>query len=132
MAQYADIVAVNAPANAVLGDSVAVEVDVENLHSSVISLKVVGIAYYTVTGVGLVPFSLTFQPSYASPNPGTAFRFSAFFTMPTNTKMTIYLTSQWYGSDGQWHGDDAATVEINAAGAVEGFSEFKISAVSKV
>jgi len=135
MAQYADIVNVNViPERLAAGDGATIEVDVENLYAAVISISVTGIAYYYVPGVGYLPYTLSFQPSYANPDPETSFRFSAFFTMPTCTRMTAYINSYWYGSDGQWHLDDAVEVTIKEEGEPEEgeFSNFVISAVNKV
>ncbi|MDD4986520.1 MAG: hypothetical protein PHQ43_12220, partial [Dehalococcoidales bacterium] len=112
MAQYTRIIVADSPRKIVVGNSEAIKVDVENKYTTVMSVKVIGFTYMDVPGMGTVPFAFTFTPSYANPDPGAASRFTASFTMLVCTRMTTYLSSYWYGADGQWHIDDTISETI--------------------
>jgi len=134
MAQYADIDnVILSPEEPQTGDQVTLYVDVRNIYSSVFSAKLIGTASYYVPGIGILTWVFSFEPSTVNINPGLACRFMDVFTMPYCTRMTAYFTSFWYGSDGQWHPDDAVEYPIKEEEIPdEEFSDFTISAVSKV
>jgi len=134
MAQYADIEnVILSPEEPQAGQSVTLYVDVRNLYSGPISVKLIGTATYYYPGIGTLPKIFSFEPEYSNVNPGLACRFMEVFTMPVCTWMTAYFTSFWYGSDGEWHPDDTMEYPIKEETIPEEeFSDFTISNISKV
>ena len=111
-ALYADILSVDVPAEANAGDEVVVKVNIKNLYTAVISIKVTGVVLVGGIGWGVV----TFPTSGANINPGQTYQFEGYFTMP-NENIVLSIVSFWYGGDGQWHSDDVMVKEIKLAGA---------------
>jgi len=114
LAQYADIVEIVAPSEAVQGSRVDITVRVKNTYSSAIGIMVGGALEY---GVSPWP-SISFAEPSANVNGGVTLSFSGYFTMP-DKKVTIYAYSYYYGADGSWHFDDEMTKAVNLAAEVE-------------
>ena len=110
MAQYADIVSITAPSEAMEGSRVDITVRIKNLYSSTIGIMVGGALEY---GVSPWP-GITFSETSANVGPGSTHSFSGYFTMP-NKKVTIHAYSYYYASDGYWHFDDEMTKTVNLA-----------------
>jgi len=105
MALYAEIQAINAPAEATPGTRVDITVRVKNLHSAPV--------YMTVSGVFFTGESLDINfPEQRTLNAGESYNFPGWFTMPY-AHGTIYAWSWWYGSDEQFHLDDEKTKDVN-------------------
>lgn len=128
MAQYADIIEIIAPTQAVAGNRVDITVRVKNTYSDVISIMVGGALEYGVT-----PWpGIDFTESWANVDGGTVHSFSASFIMP-DRRVTIHAYSYWYGADGYWYYDDEMTRSVDIA-ALTGpsISEFRIADFVKV
>ena len=110
MAQYADIVGITAPSEAMEGSRVDITVKIKNLYSSTIGIMVGGALEY---GVSPWP-GVTFPESSDNVGPGSTRSFSGYFTMP-NKKITIHAYSYYYASDGYWYFDDEMTKTVNLA-----------------
>ena len=110
MAQYADIVGITAPSEAMEGSRVDITVRIKNLYSSTIGIMVSGALEY---GVSPWP-GITFPESSDNVEPGSTRSFSGYFTMP-NKKVTIHAYSYYYASDGYWYFDDEMTKTVNLA-----------------
>ena len=108
MAQYADIIEIVAPAEAVAGSRVDITVKIKNTHSAAIGIMVGGALEY---GVSPWP-GITFPTSSTNVNAGATYSFSGYFTMP-DRKVTIHAYSYWYGADGAWYFDDEMTEVVN-------------------
>ncbi len=127
MAQYADILSVEVPAEAKAGEIVDVRVEIKNLYSAVISIKTSAIVFVNTDAYA----SVTFPTEYVNLDPGHKYQFWGYFTMPSND-VWVHAVSYWYGADGHWHIDDTMDKDIKLAELVPGFSEFAISSFSKV
>ncbi len=108
MAQYADIIEIVAPSEAVQGSRVDITVRIKNTHSSSIGIMVGGALEY---GVSPWP-GIAFPNPSANVNAGATYSFSGYFTMP-DKKVTIHAYSYWYGADNSWHFDDEMTKVVN-------------------
>ena len=127
MAQYAQIVEIVAPSQAVSGERVDITVRIKNTYSSAIGIMVGGALEYGVT-----PWpGITFPSNSANVNAGATYSFSGYFTMP-NKAVTIHAYSYWYGADSAWHFDDEKTKSVNLATLTPQVSEFKIADFTKV
>ena len=109
MAQYADIIEMTAPGEAVQGGQVNITVKIKNTYSSAIGIKVVGVPEYEGLPSGLY---IQFPVQSDNVNAGTTYSFSGYFTMP-DKKVTIHIYSYWYGADNLWHLDDEMTKVVN-------------------
>ncbi len=104
MAQYADIVEIVAPSQAVPGSRVDITVRIKNLYPGPISIMVSGALEY-----GITPWpGVDFPVKWANVDGGAVHDFSGLFLMP-DKKVTIHTYSYWYGGDGYWHLDDELT-----------------------
>lgn len=123
MAQYADIVEIQAPASARAGELVSIGVVVKNLIDYAFYVSVTG--YFD--GVA-IPFS----PDYIAVDPGATYRFSGSFTMPGN-KVRVTANS-WFWSGSEWTQDGEAYVDIALLAAVPEptISDFRIADYAKV
>jgi hypothetical protein len=111
MAQYADIVEIEAPGEAVAGARVDIKVYIKNLESRTIGLMVGGALEY-----GEIPWpTIEFPNDYANFPPGETYYFAGYFTMP-DSDVTIHAYSYWYGVDSTWHFDDEDTKDVSLAG----------------
>jgi hypothetical protein len=127
MAQYAQIIEIVAPSQAVPGERVDITVRIKNIYSSAIGIMVGGALEYGVT-----PWpGITFPENSANVNGGVTHSFSGYFTMP-NKAVTIHAYSYWYGADGAWHFDDEKTRSVNLATLTPQISEFKIADFTRV
>ena len=127
MAQYADIVEIIAPAEALNGSRVDITVRIKNTYSAAIGIMVGGALEY---GVSPWP-GITFPENSANVNGGATHSFSGYFTMP-NKAVTIHAYSYWYGADGAWHFDDEKTKSVSLATLSPQISEFKIADFTRV
>jgi len=127
MAQYADIVEIVAPSQAVSGERVDITVKIKNTYSSAIGIMVGGALEYGVT-----PWpGISFPENSANANAGATYSFGGSFIMP-DKKVTVHAYSYWYGADGYWHFDDEMTKVVNLAALTPQVSEFKIADFTKV
>jgi len=110
MAQYADIVGITAPSEAMEGSRVDITARIKNLYSSISGIMVGGALEY---GVSPWP-GITFPENSANVGPGSTHSFSGHFTMP-DKKVTIHAYSYYYASDGYWYLDDEMTKTVNLA-----------------
>ena len=116
MAQYADIVGIVAPAEAVAGNRVDITVRIKNLYSSTIGIMVGGALEYGVT-----PWpGINFPDDTENVAGGVTHSFNGWFTMPSK-RVTIHAYSYYY-ADGSWHFDDEMTRAVDLAAVPE--SEF--------
>ncbi len=127
MAQYAQIVEIVAPSQAVSGERVDITVRIKNTYSAAIGIMVGGALEY---GVSPWP-GITFPSNSTNVNAGATYSFSGYFTMP-NKAVTIHAYSYWYGADGAWHFDDEKTKSVNLATLTPQVSEFKIADFTRV
>ncbi|MFC2032085.1 hypothetical protein ACFLUS_01750 [Chloroflexota bacterium] len=108
MAQYADIIEIVAPSQALPSDPVSITVKVKNLYSATIGIMVVGALEHGVT-----PWpGISFPMSSANVNAGATYPFNGNFTMPDKA-ITIHAYRYWYGADGYWHFDDEMAKAVN-------------------
>ncbi len=122
MAQYADIVEIQAPASARAGELVSIGVVIKNLVDYGFYVSVTGV----VDGIE-IPFS----PDNAVVDPGAAYIFSGSFTMPGN-KVRVTANS-WFWSGSEWVQDGEDYVDIALAAVPEpAISDFKIADYAKV
>lgn len=127
MAQYAQIIEIVAPSQAVPGERVDITVRIKNIYSSAIGIMVGGALEYGVT-----PWpGITFPENSANVNAGATYSFSGYFTM-TNKAVTIHAYSYWYGADSSWHFDDEKTKYVALATLTPQVSEFKIVDFTRV
>jgi hypothetical protein len=108
VAQYADIVGITAPSEAMEGSRVDITVRIKNFYSSIIGIMAGGALEY---GVSPWP-GISFPENSANVDPGSTRSFSGSFTMP-NKKVTIHAYSYYYASDGYWYFDDEMTETVN-------------------
>lgn len=127
MAQYAQIVEIVAPSQAVAGERVDITVRIKNTYSAAIGIMVGGALEYGVT-----PWpGISFPENSANVNGGATHSFSGYFTMP-NKAVTIHAYSYWYGADSAWHFDDEKTKSVSLATLSPQISEFKIADFTRV
>ena len=129
MALYADIIEINAPAQASAGSRVDIAVKVKNAFSAEIGIKVVGVPEYPGIPSGVY---IDFPEPEANVGAGAVQPFAGSFTMP-NSRVTVRVYSYWYGSDGYWHFDDEMAKPVELAAAPQpAISDFRILDYSKV
>ena len=127
MAQYAQIVEIVAPSQAVPGERVDITVRIKNTYSAAIGIMVGGALEYGVT-----PWpGISFPENSANVNGGATHSFSGYFTMPDKA-VTIHAYSYWYGADGYWYLDDEKTRYVALATLTPQVSEFRIADFYKV
>jgi hypothetical protein len=118
---YADIIKIDAPASAAVGDTVIIDVSVNNISSN---------DQYIAVTAGYDSTSFPFQFDYLLVSPGQTVVFRGVFTMPSeNVRVTAWSWS-WDGS--QWVQDDQMTKDIAVAVSTPQVSEFQILDFSKV
>jgi subtilase family serine protease len=118
---YADIIAINAPASAVVGDTVIVDVSVKNIGSTDWNIAVT--AGYDST-------SVPFQFDYLLVSPGQTVIFRGWFTMPSkNVKVTAW---SWYWDGNNWVQEEQMTKDIAVAVLTPQVSDFRIADFYKV
>jgi len=127
VAQYADIIEIVAPSQAIAGSRVDITVRIKNTYSEAIAIMVGGALEY---GVSPWP-GIDFPENWANVNGGVTQSFSGYFTMP-DKKVTIHAYSYWYGSDGYWYFDDEMTKAVNLASLSPQVSDFQIADYYKV
>ncbi len=127
MAQYAQIVEIVAPSQAVPGERVDITVRIKNTYSAAIGIMVGGALEY---GVSPWP-GISFAENSANVNGGATYSFNGYFMMPDKA-VTIHAYSYWYGADGAWHFDDEKTKSVNLATLTPQVSEFKIADFTRV
>ena len=127
MAQYAQIVEIVAPSQAVSGERVDITVRIKNTYSAAIGIMVGGALEY---GVSPWP-GIEFPTNSANVGGGTTYSFSGSFMMP-DKRVTVHAYSYWYGADDYWHFDDEMTKAVNLAALAPQVSEFKIADFTKV
>ena len=127
MAQYADIIEIVAPSQAVPGERVNITVRVKNTYSGVISVMVGGGLDF---GVSPWP-GIDFPENWENVDGGVVYSFSGSFVMPDN-RVTIHAYSYWYGADDYWYLDDEKTKYMALATLTPQVSEFQILDFSKV
>ncbi|MDD4985059.1 MAG: hypothetical protein PHQ43_04600 [Dehalococcoidales bacterium] len=122
MAQYAQIVEIVAPSQAVPGERVDITVRIKNTYSAAIGVMAGGSLEYGVT-----PWpGITFPENNANVEGGAIRSFSGNFIMP-NKAVTIHAYSYWYGADGYWYFDDEKTKYVALATLTPQVSEFRIA-----
>jgi len=114
VAQYADIIEIAAPAEAMQGSRVDITVRIKNTYSSAIGILAAGALEY---GVSPWPGIIFPEPS-ANVNGGVTYSFAGYFTMP-DKKVTIHAYSYYYGADGSWHFDDEMAKAVNLVSVPE-------------
>jgi len=129
MPQYADIIEISAPSEAVNGSRVDITVKIKNLSSSTIGIMAV--AFHSGQAAGEYINGLYPQEAWANVSPGSTYSFPGYFAMP-NQKVTIHAYSYWWGADNAWHFDEEMTKDVNLAALTPQVSEFKIADYSKV
>jgi len=125
MALVAQIVKVEAPSSANIGNTVIVDVSVKNISQSD--------QYIAMTGA-FDSSSLSWQFDYLLVSPGQTVIMRGWFTMPSKkVRVTVW---SWYWDGSQWQvkdkGDDTASVDIALAELAPAFSDFKITNYIKV
>jgi len=127
MAQYADIITIATPGEAVRGSHVDITVRIKNTHSSPIGIMASGALEYGVSpGPGIV-----FPDPITNVVGDVTYSFNGYFTMP-DRKVTIHAYSYYYGTDGSWHFDDEMTRTIDIAEEVESqFDSIEILSYSR-
>ena len=113
IAMYATIVSVSAPASALAGERVDIQVKIRNDYSSSIGIMVGGALEY---GVSPWP-GITFSVNQANVDFGVTYAFNGYFTMP-DKDVTLHAYSYYYGSDGYWHFDNEKTVSVELSAIV--------------
>jgi hypothetical protein len=114
MAQYAEIVEIVVPAEAVAGSRVDITVRIKNKHASAIGIMAGGALEYGVT-----PWpGITYPTSWANVGGGVTYSFAGYFTMPpANVKIHAY--SYFYTEEG-WRFDDEKTKDVKVTQPVSG------------
>ena len=118
---YADIIQIDAPASAAVGDTVIIDVSVKNISNNDWNIAVT--AGYESTGI-------PFQFDYLLVSPGQTVIFRGWFTMPSkNVKVTA---CGWYWDSNNWVQDDQMTKDISVAVLTPQVSDFRIADFYKV
>ena len=118
---YADIIKIDTPLSASVGEQVIVDVSVKNISGSD--------QYLAVTGV-YDSASFPFQFDYLLVSPGQTVIFRGWFTMPSkNVRVTAW---SWYWDGSKWVQDDQMTKDIALVTLTPQVSEFQILDFSKV
>ena len=126
MAQYAEIVAVDAPEAAAQGETVDIAIRVKNTYSATISIRV---AAGLVCEVEPAP-EISFDEYGANIEAGAVYAFNGHFVMP-GCDVDIYSWSFWYGADGHWHTDDFVIKTVSNATPSVKFEGFAVTSIVK-
>ena len=118
---YADIIKIDAPASAAVGDTVIIDVSVKNISSN---------DQYIAVTAGYDSTSFPFQFDYLLVSPGQTVIFRGWFTMPSQ-KVRVEAWS-WYWDNNNWVQDDQMTKDISVAMLTPQVSQFQIADFSKV
>jgi len=117
----ADIIKIDAPSSAPVGETVIVDVSVKNIS---------GVdRYIAVTGV-YDSTSLTWQFDYLLVSPGQTVVMRGWFTMPS--KKVRVTVSSWYWDGSKWVSDDTGYVDIALTVLTPEFAGFGISEYNRV
>ena len=117
----ADIIKIDAPSSASVGEQVIVEVSVKNISGDD--------QYIAVTAV-YDSTSFPFQFDYLLVSPGQTVIFSGLFAMPSKNVGVTAWSWSWDGS--KWVQDDQMTKDIALVTLTPQVSEFQILDFSKV
>jgi len=121
MPAVADITKIEAPASAVEGEQIIVDVSLKNISSPD--------RYLAVTAV-FDSISIPFQFDYLLVSPGQTVIFRGWFTMPSrNIKVTAW---GWYWTGTEWLLDDTVTKNISLSVLTPEFANFGISEYMRV
>lgn len=121
MAQYADIVEIRAPSEAVAGSRVDITVRIKNLYTSTIGIMAGGALEYGVT-----PWpGISFPDDTANVAAGATHSFAGSFMMPDRT-VKIHAYSYYYGADGYWHFDEEEVKSVRLKELVSEFGSIEI------
>jgi len=131
VAQYAQIVEIVAPSQALPGERVDVTVRIKNTYSAAIGVMAVGVPEYSGVPGGEYINGLNPQQATANIDAGVTYSFSGYFYMPDKAA-TIHAYSYWYGADSAWHFDDDKTKPVSLATLTPQISEFKIADFTRV
>jgi hypothetical protein len=126
MAQYADIIEIVAPSQAISGSRVDITVRVKNLYPAAIGIMVIGVPEYSGLPAGEYINGLYPQQAVTNVAAGATYSFSGYFQMP-DKGVTVHVYSYWFGADNAWHFDDEMTKVVNLAASTPQVSEFKIA-----
>ena len=120
MASVADIISISAPASAVPGARVDVDVSVKNISGVERFIALTGIYDSDL---------LSWETDYLSVPAGQTVVIGGYFTMPSkNVRVTVY--SFWWDG-GQWVQDDTMTKDISVGGLEPEFQLFGVGDYSK-
>lgn len=109
MAQYADIVEIIAPTEALAGSRVDITVTIKNKYSSTVGIMVGG-----ALECGVTPWpGITFPTNWANVAGVATESFNGYFIMP-DKKVTIHAYSYYYAGE-SWHFDDEMTKAVQPA-----------------
>jgi hypothetical protein len=118
---YADIIQIDAPVSAAVGDTVIIDVSVKNISNNDWNIAVTA---------GYESTSVPFQFDYLLVLPGETVVFRGWFTMPSkNVKVTAW---SWHWDGNSWVQDDLMTKDIAVTVLTPQVSEFKIADFYKV
>jgi len=118
---YADIIQIDAPVSATVGDTVIIDVSVKNISDNDRNIAVTA---------GYESTSIPFQFDYLLVSPGQTVIFRGWFTMPSKSvKVTAW---SWYWDGSQWVQDDLMTKDIAITVLNPQISDFKIADFYKV
>jgi hypothetical protein len=131
VAQYAQIVEIVAPSQALPGERVDVTVRIKNTYSAAIGVMAVGVPEYSGLPGGEYINGLYPQQATANVDAGVTYSFNGYFYMPDKA-VTIHAYSYWYGADSAWHFDDDKTRSVSLATLTPQISEFKIADFTRV
>ena len=118
---YADIIKIDAPASAAVGDTVIIDVSVKNISNNDWNIAVTA---------GYESTSVPFQFDYLLVSPGQTVIFRGWFTMPSQN-VRVEARS-WYWDNNNWVQDDQMTKDISVAMLTPQVSQFQIADFSKV
>ncbi|KTB47836.1 hypothetical protein DEALK_06810 [Dehalogenimonas alkenigignens] len=127
MAQYADIISIDAPSEAASSSRVDLTIRVKNTYSAPIGMKVAATLEYDAP-----PYPGAVIPvDWVNVDAQATWPFSGYFYMP-GQKLTVRAKSFWYGADGVWYADDEMTKTVNLASVGSpNISDFRIADFAK-
>lgn len=125
--EYTEITELLVASEAAAGSFTAIRVTIKNT-----SIYRMGVMVGAWLDYGVTPWSeISFSYNYVDLNPGESHTFDGAFMMP-DSDVTIHAYSYWYGDDYAWHPDDEVTKKVSLTELVPTFSEFGVTAFSKV
>lgn len=129
MAQYADIIEIVAPSEAVEGSRVDITVRIKNLAS--VPGAIMAVAFHSAQGSGEYIEGLYPEQQWYNVPAGATQSFPGYFTMPS-VNITITAKSYYWGADSQWHFDDQMNKSVSVTQLTPAFSGFAVSDYSKL